>query len=94
MYIRATLSFVSVIASILLCFAAHAGTASGHAPIGVMADHMHKAGEYMLSYRFMNMDGSRINNNKINSLTTATIIPNRFFGRPGQPLLCELSPPK
>ena len=26
-----------------------------HAPIGVMGDHTHGAGEYMLSYRFMNM---------------------------------------
>ncbi|WDE12890.1 transporter [Thalassomonas haliotis] len=27
-----------------------------HAPIGVMADHMHKSGEWMLSYRYMHMD--------------------------------------
>lgn len=27
-----------------------------HAPIGVMGDHAHKAGEVMLSYRFMAMD--------------------------------------
>ena len=27
-----------------------------HAPIGVMADHGHKKGEWMVSYRFMNMD--------------------------------------
>ena len=26
-----------------------------HAPIGVMGDHLHKKGEFMLSYRFMNM---------------------------------------
>lgn len=34
----------------------------GHAPIGVMADHTHGAGEVMLSYRFMYMDmaGSRV----------------------------------
>jgi hypothetical protein len=33
----------------------------GHAPIGVMGDHMHGAGEIMLSYRFMqmHMDGNR-----------------------------------
>ena len=33
----------------------------GHAPIGVMGDHRHEAGEIMFSYRFMymNMDGSR-----------------------------------
>lgn len=27
----------------------------GHAPIGVMADHTHEKGEYMISYRFMRM---------------------------------------
>lgn len=27
-----------------------------HAPIGVMGDHIHKAGEWMLSYRYMHMD--------------------------------------
>jgi len=27
-----------------------------HAPIGVMGDHMHKTGEWMLSYRYMNME--------------------------------------
>ncbi len=33
----------------------------GHAPISVMGDHMHKKGEWMLSYRymFMDMDGNR-----------------------------------
>lgn len=29
-----------------------------HAPIGVMGDHLHKNGEFMLSYRFMNMQMS------------------------------------
>lgn len=28
---------------------------SNHAPIGVMGDHLHKTGEWMLSYRYMNM---------------------------------------
>jgi hypothetical protein len=28
----------------------------GHAPISVMGDHMHKMGEWMLSYRYMNME--------------------------------------
>lgn len=33
----------------------------GHAPIGVMGDHVHNAGEWMFSYRFgyMNMEGLR-----------------------------------
>lgn len=71
-------------------------TASDHAPIGVMAEHMHKAGQYMLSYRFMNMnmDGSRIGNNSISPLATATTIPNRFFGMPGQPPTLRVVPTK
>lgn len=27
----------------------------GHAPIGIMGDHYHKKGEWMLSYRMMTM---------------------------------------
>ena len=39
----------------------HTGRADAHAPVGVMGDHIHKAGEWMLSYRFMgmHMDGNR-----------------------------------
>jgi hypothetical protein len=29
--------------------------ADGHAPAGVMLDHMHKAGEFMIGYRYMDM---------------------------------------
>jgi hypothetical protein len=37
------------------------GRASDHAPIGVMGEHPHAAGEFMLSYRymFMSMKGNR-----------------------------------
>jgi hypothetical protein len=37
------------------------GRPDGHAPLGVMGDHTHGAGEVMLSYRFMRveMDGNR-----------------------------------
>ncbi|MGH0034167.1 MAG: transporter [Myxococcota bacterium] len=37
------------------------GRPDAHAPIGVMGDHVHAAGEWMLSYRFMfmRMDGNR-----------------------------------
>ena len=28
----------------------------GHAPISVMGDHMHKMGEWMVSYRYMSME--------------------------------------
>ena len=30
--------------------------ASSHAPVGVMGDHHHKVGEWMLSYRYMAME--------------------------------------
>ncbi len=33
-----------------------AGRPDSHAPIGVMGDHAHNAGEFMLSYRYMFMD--------------------------------------
>ncbi|MEQ9618234.1 MAG: transporter [Deltaproteobacteria bacterium] len=41
----------------------------GHAPIGVMGEHTHSAGEFMLSYRymFMNMDGMRIGTNRVSN---------------------------
>jgi hypothetical protein len=32
----------------------------GHAPIGVMADHVHHKGEFMMSYRFMNMGMNKL----------------------------------
>lgn len=39
-----------------------------HAPIGVMGDHAHKAGEWMFSYRymFMDMDGNRDGKTRLN----------------------------
>ncbi|WP_394748403.1 transporter family protein [Spongiimicrobium salis] len=33
-----------------------AGRPDGHAPISVMADHIHKKGEWMFSYRYMHMN--------------------------------------
>ena len=61
--------------------------ADGHAPIGVMGDHMHKEGEWIISLRgiVMQMDGNRIGTSGIDPDTIATTIPNRFFGQPGQP---------
>ena len=61
--------------------------AADHAPVGVMGDHTHSKGEWMLSYRFMHMDmqGNRTGTSGIDADTIATSIPNRFFGRPMQP---------
>lgn len=41
----------------------------GHAPIGVMGDHTHNAGEIMFSYRFMlmDMDGNRKGTNRVSN---------------------------
>ena len=41
----------------------------GHAPIGVMGDHTHNAGEFMFSYRykFMDMNDNRIGTNKVSN---------------------------
>lgn len=61
-----------VLASTLLLstLSAHADSLSrpdAHAPIGVMGDHTHHQGEWMLSYRFMDMDmnGNRNGNNRV-----------------------------
>ena len=45
----------------------------GHAPIGVMGDHNHKPGEWMVSYRygFMKMDGNR---NGTEDMTSAKVL--------------------
>lgn len=45
----------------------------GHAPIGVMGDHTHEAGEFMFSYRFMymSMEGSRDGTDQI---TDASVV--------------------
>lgn len=53
--------------------------ADGHAPKGVMGDHMHSKGEWMLSYRYMRMDMEG-NRNGTDDLSDAEILatPNRF----------------
>ncbi len=69
-------------------------SASGHAPIGVMGDHMHKKGEWMLGYRFMRMDmeGNRDGTDRISAEEIATSVPNRFFGAPMQPATLRVVP--
>ena len=60
-------SVLALATAFFLLFLCEAPSAYGaslpddHAPIGVMGDHAHKAGEWMLSYRhgFMRMDGNR-----------------------------------
>ena len=68
--------------------------ADGHAPLGVMGDHLHEQGGWMLSYRFMhmNMEGNQIGTNDVSPQTIATTVPNRFFGMPGQPPTLRVVP--
>ena len=68
--------------------------ADGHAPIGVMGDHLHKKGELMFSYRYsyMDMDGNRIGTNSVTPQEIVTTVPNEFFGTPGQPPTLRVVP--
>ena len=65
-----------------------------HAPIGVMGDHRHAKGEWMVSYRFMHMDmgGVQIGTDSVTPETVVTTAPNRFFGNPGQPPTLRIVP--
>ncbi len=73
---------------------AHDVRADDHAPIGVMADHAHKQGEFMLSIRHMHMEmsGNQIGSDGISPDEIVTTIPNRFFGAPGQPPTLRIVP--
>ncbi len=68
--------------------------ADGHAPIGVMGDHMHHKGEWMISYRFMHMEmkGSRDGSSNISRDEIVTTVPNPFFGQPMQPPTLRVVP--
>jgi len=68
--------------------------ATDHAPIGVMADHRHKTGEWMFSYRFMHMDmdGSRDGTNSFSPTGITTTTPNPFAGIAGQPPTLRVVP--
>ncbi len=86
--IKNTLLFLAILS------AAHAATSpsgthlhvrpDAHAPISIMSDHTHKKGEWMLSYRFMqmNMDGMRSGTNRVSSAEVLaadyTVIPEQM----------------
>jgi hypothetical protein len=74
--------------------AAHDVYADDHAPIGVMADHAHKKGEVMFSFRAMHMEmqGNQIGTDSADPNTIATTVPNRFAGMPMQPPTLRIVP--
>ena len=88
----------------LLCVAlpsaAHEGDggmvtyATDHAPIGVMTDHRHKKGEWMLSYRYMYMDmaGNRDGSDELSPEDIVTTVANPFANPPMMPPTLRVVP--
>lgn len=68
--------------------------ASDHTPIGVMADHRHKKGEWMLSYRYMYMDmsGNRDGTDELSPEEIVTTAPNPFANPPIMPPTLRVVP--
>lgn len=68
--------------------------ADDHAPIGVMGDHYHEAGELMLSYRYMSMPMSEnlLGTDTVDAGEIVTGEANPFFGNPGQPPTLRIVP--
>jgi len=68
--------------------------ADSHAPIAVMAEHFHKKGEWMFSYRFMSMDmeGNLQGSSSTSPDSIVTTESNRFFGNPGMPPTLRVVP--
>jgi hypothetical protein len=90
---------VTAVLNALLAFAVsvHADTNTrpdSHAPIGVMGEHTHAKGEWMLSYRYMHMamKGNRDGNASISTEKIATTAPNIFAGMPMQPPTLRVVP--
>ena len=85
-----TLFFASVVCS----HEQSAGRADSHAPIGVMGDHTHKAGEFMVSFRHMemSMSGNLQGSSDISDDEIATTIANRFAMMDGMPPTLRIVP--
>jgi len=66
--------------------------ADSHAPIGVMGDHLHKKGEWMLSYRFMTMEmeGNQIGEDNVSPSFIVNNVANPF----GMPPTLRVVPTK
>ncbi|MGJ8679642.1 transporter [Paraglaciecola sp.] len=65
-----------------------------HAPIGVMGDHTHSKGEYMMSYRMMNMEmsGNLQGSKSISNAQIATSVANPFANPPMSPPTVRVVP--
>ncbi len=60
----------------------HGSSASSHAPLGVMGDHMHAKGEWMVSYRrmTMNMEGNIHGSRRVSAEQVVSSLANPFNG--------------
>lgn len=69
-------------------------SADDHAPIGVMGDHMHKEGEWMVSYRFMRMEmkDNRDGTDDLSPEEIVTNYDNRFSSVAMQPAKLRVVP--
>ena len=67
-----------------------------HGDTMLMGTHIHKQGDWMLSYRFMRMDmeDNRDGTSDISPDTIVTTVPNRFAGMPMQPPTLRVVPTK
>lgn len=70
------------------------GSPDSHAPIGVMGDHMHRKGEWMVSYRFMsmNMQDNIQGDKSITPEEIVTTIPNIYANPPMSPPTLRVVP--
>lgn len=85
------LTIVSLLPSALL---AQHSAPDAHAPIGIMGDHLHGAGEFMVSYRFMqtNMEDNLQGSDSISPDQIVTSVSNRFAGAPMMPPTLRVVP--
>lgn len=74
--------------------AGNSSVPQSHAPIGVMGDHIHKKGEWMISYRYMNMsmEDNLLGNDNISPEEIVTSINNRFANPPMMPPTLRVVP--
>jgi hypothetical protein len=72
----------------------HTLTPETHAPIGVMGDHMHNAGEFMFSYRLMMMEMSGLiqGSDNVSSDHVATTVANPYANPPMSPPTVRVVP--
>lgn len=99
MFTRTSLAF-AILSSGLFSAAvqadsSHATTrAITHAPLGVMGDHLHKKGEFMFSYRFMNMhmSGNLQGSSSISNESIVSTVVNPYANPPMSPPTIRVVP--